>query len=208
MTRVDPVVDFVAFLTRPSYAEPNFMVVLYWMVAIASVAVAVAAARGLPGQTDAVRIARALVRFVIGSMWWQQALWKYPSNLGGLLYWTKQMVDHSAFPIQGAFVANVILPHFEPIGVVVFFVEIAIGISLMLGLLTRLSAFGGALFIGNLWLGLYRVNAEWPWSYAFLILLLAIFAVEGYGRSLGCDALLRGNERLRSRFPSILMRFT
>ena len=208
MTRVDPLVDFAAFLTRPSHDEPNFMIILYWMVAIVSFAVAVIAARAIPRQTDGVQIARALVRFIIGSMWWQQALWKYPSNLGGLLYWTKQMVGHSAFPVQGAFVANVILPHFEPIGVAVFFVEIAIGVSLMLGLLTRLSAFGGALFIGNLWLGLYRVNSEWPWSYAFLILLLAIFAIEGYGRSLGCDALLRGHERLRSWCPKFLLRFT
>jgi uncharacterized membrane protein YphA (DoxX/SURF4 family) len=206
--RVNPFVDAVNFLTGPSYAEPSFMVVLYWIVALASLVVAVAAARIVPGQTRAVHLGRFVVRFIIGSMWWQQALWKYPSNQAGLRYWTEQMAQHAAFGAQAAFVRNVILPNFAPIGVGVFFIEIAIGVSLMLGLLTRLSAFCGALFIANLWVGLYRVDAEWPWSYAFLILLLVIFVFDAYGRSLGCDALLRGEEAFRRRLPAFALRFT
>ena len=206
--RVNPLVDLFAFLTGPSYGEPSFMVILYWIVALTSLGVAVTAALRLPGQTDAVHIARFIVRFIVGSMWWQQALWKYPTDLGGLRYWTEQMAQHSAFEAHGAFVQNFILPHFTPIGVGVFFVEIAIGISLMIGLLTRLSAFGGALFIGNLWIGLYRVDSEWPWSYALIIMILAIFSLEAYGRSLGCDALVRGDESIRRRFPKFALRFT
>ena len=86
-------------------------------------------------------------------------------------------------------------------------IEIAIGVSLMLGLLTRLSAFCGALFIANLWLGLYRVDSEWPWSYVFLILLLALFSLEAFGRSLGCDALAREDAAIRQRVPKFLLRF-
>jgi uncharacterized membrane protein YphA (DoxX/SURF4 family) len=101
----------------------------------------------------------------------------------------------------------VILPHFTPIGVCVFLIEIAIGVSLMLGLLTRLSAFCGALFIGNLWLGLYRVDSEWPWGYVFLILLLALFSLEAFGRSLGCDALAREDAAIHRHVPKFLLRF-
>jgi hypothetical protein len=101
----------------------------------------------------------------------------------------------------------VISPHFRPIGVCVFLVEIAIAVSLMLGILTRLSAFCGALFIANLWLGLYRVDSEWPWAYVFLILLLALFSLEGFGRSLGCDALAREDAAIRQRVPKFLLRF-
>jgi len=75
-------------------------------------------------------------------------------------------------------------------------------------LLTRLSAFGGALFIGNLWLGLYQVEAEWPWSYFFLIMLLAIFCFDAYGRSLGCDALVRGDKTIERRLPKFIRVFT
>jgi uncharacterized membrane protein YphA (DoxX/SURF4 family) len=206
--RVNPFVDLLAFLTGPSYGEPSFMVILYWIVALTSLGVAVTAALRLPGQMDPVHLGRFIVRFIVGSMWWQQALWKFPTDLGGLRYWTEQMAQHSAFEAHSAFVRDVILPNFTPIGVGVFFVEIAIGISLMIGLLTRLSAFGGALFICNLWIGLYRVDSEWPWSYVFLILLLAIFSLEAYGRSLGCDALVRGDKSIGSRFPKFALRFT
>ena len=206
--RINPFTDLLAFLTGPIYGEPGFMVVLYWVVALASLAIAVTAARRLPGQSDGVQITRFVMRFIIGSMWWQQALWKYPTDLGGLRYWTEQMARHAAFEAHGAFVQNVILPYFTPIGVGVFFIELAIGISLMIGLFTRLSALGGALFIANLWLGLYRVDSEWPWSYFLLIMLLVIFSVEAYGRSLGCDALMRGDKAIGMRVPKWLLRFT
>jgi uncharacterized membrane protein YphA (DoxX/SURF4 family) len=206
--RINPVVDLFAFLTRPIYSEPGFMVALYWIVALASLAVAVTAARRLPGQVDGVHIMRFAMRFIVGSMWWQQALWKFPTDLGGLRYWTEQMTQHAAFEAHGAFVQSFVLPYFTPIGVAVFFIELAIGVSLMIGLLTRLSAAGGALFIANLWLGLYRVDSEWPWSYFLLIMLLVIFSVEAYGRALGCDALVRGDKAIGTRFPRWAFRFT
>ena len=117
------------------------------------------------------------------------------------------MAKHVAFSLHRAFVRDVILPHFTPIGICVFLIEIAIGVSLMLGLLTRLSALCGALFITNLWLGLYRVDSEWPWAYVFLILLLVLFSLEAFGRSLGCDALAREDVDIRQRIPKFLLRF-
>jgi uncharacterized membrane protein YphA (DoxX/SURF4 family) len=205
--RVNPIVDFWAFLTGPIYSEPAFMPVLYWIVALVSIGIAVAADLKVDGQASGYHLGRFIVRFIVGSMWWQQALWKFPTDLGGLRYWTEQMAQHAAFSFHQDFVRDVILPHFTPIGVCVFFIEIAIGVSLMLGLLTRLSAFGGALFIANLWLGLYRVDSEWPWSYVFLILLLALFSLEAFGRSLGCDALFREDAAIRKRVPKFLLRF-
>ncbi|MDE2200249.1 MAG: DoxX family membrane protein [Rhodospirillales bacterium] len=206
--RVNPIVDLLAFLAGPSYGEPGFMAPLYWLVAAASLTVALIAMRRVPGQCAGAPIGRFVARFIIGSMWWQQALWKYPTNLDGLRYWTGQMAQHAAFAAHGAFVRDVVLPNLGWLGVGVFFLELAIGVSLMLGLLVRLSAAGGALFIANLWLGLYRVDAEWPWSYFFLILLLVIFSFDAYGRALGCDALIRAGEGWRRRLPGFLMRFT
>jgi uncharacterized membrane protein YphA (DoxX/SURF4 family) len=205
--RINPIVDFWAFLTGPFYGEPFFMTVLYWIVALATLVVAATAARKLEGQWTGFHIGRFIVRFIVGSMWWQQALWKFPTDLGGLQYWTEQMAKHAAFSFHRVFVRDVILPHFTPIGVCVFFIEIAIGVSLMLGLLTRLSAFCGTLFIANLWLGLYRVDSEWPWSYVFLILLLALFSLEAFGRSLGCDALAREDAAISKRVPNFLLPF-
>jgi uncharacterized membrane protein YphA (DoxX/SURF4 family) len=205
--RTNPIADLEAFLTGPFYHEPSWMHFLYWIVALTSLAVAAIAAARVPGQLTVSHVGRFVVRFIVGSMWWQQALWKFPTNLGGLKYWTEQIAAHAAFQLHREFVQNVILPHFTPIGVGVFFIEMLIGISLMVGLLTRLSAFGGALFIANLWLGLYQVETEWPWGYFFLIMLLAIFSFDAYGRSLGCDALVRGEAAIGRRLPRLLRAF-
>jgi hypothetical protein len=47
----------------------------------------------------------------------------------------------------------------------------------------------------NLWLGLYRSSAEWPWTYFFLIIVQIVFLVQRPGRSLGLDAILQRPER-------------
>ena len=54
----------------------------------------------------------------------------------------------------------------------------------------RFFAVIGALQVLNLWLGLYGAPNEWPWSYFFLLLLMLVFALHQYGRSLGIDAIL------------------
>jgi hypothetical protein len=65
--RVNPFWDVFAFLMGPSYGEPAFMAILYWIVALTSLAVAVAVARILPDQISGVHIGRFVVRFILGS---------------------------------------------------------------------------------------------------------------------------------------------
>jgi hypothetical protein len=65
--RVNPFVDLFAFLTRPSYGEPVFMTVLYWIVALTTLAVAITAAVSLQGQTSGYHVGRFIVRFIVGS---------------------------------------------------------------------------------------------------------------------------------------------
>jgi hypothetical protein len=64
------------------------------------------------------------------------------------------------------------------------------GASLILGLFVRFWGFVGALQILNLWLGLYNDYYSWRWTYFLLLLLMLIFAVDRYGRSLGFDAVI------------------
>ena len=78
--------------------------------------------------------------------------------------------------------------------------EVLIGVSLMLGLLTRLGAVLAVLMALNLWLGLYSAPGEWPWTYGFLIIIHLLFVVDPPGRSLGADVMLRQRRRL----PAIL----
>ena len=199
--RVDPITDFATFLTKPFYAEPSFLHYIYWMLAILSLSIAVAAWSRLPGQRRGVNIMRFCVRFLIGSFWWQQSLWKFPTDLGGLRYWTEQEVQHAAFAFQGQLIKAVILPVFQPFAYGVYAFEVIVAVAIMLGLYTRLVSTLGMLLILNLFLGLYRAPQEWPWSYVFLIVIMVIMAVENFGLALGLDAFIeaRSPNARRSR---------
>lgn len=61
---------------------------------------------------------------------------------------------------------------------------------LTIGSIVIAAAFVGTLMAINLWLGLYRSPAEWPWTYFFLIVVQIMLLVHRPGRSLGLDAIL------------------
>ena len=205
--RQDPVTDIFAFLTGPFYNEPDWLHYVYWGLAIISLAIAVAAWRSLPGQARPLNLFRFAVRFLLASFWWQQSLWKFPTDTGGLLYWTQQEVQHPAYAIQGQLIDKLIIPIFQPFAYAVYGFEVLVAVMLFLGLYVRAFSVLGALLILNLYLGLYRVAAEWPWSYAFLIVLMVVMVVESYGMSLGLDAYLasRSPEARRRRAAAMAM---
>lgn len=193
--RPNPFRDVLAFLSKPAWYTGVFDLVL-----IASVLIAVAVWRRDPARRTARHGAVCLLRFLVGAMWWQQSLWKIPPDYGGLVYWMKQVVDHGAVPLQSRIVDQLMIPRIAVFGPVVYLLEVAIGVSLMLGLLTRLGALLGALEAIYLWLGLYSAPGEWPWTYFFLIVIQFLFLIDPPGRSLGADALLGARAR---RFPWI-----
>jgi uncharacterized membrane protein YphA (DoxX/SURF4 family) len=202
----NPLSDVTAFLTTPSW-----MIGVFWLLLLASVVIAVYAWSKIPEQRTGHNLAAWLFRFVIGAFWWQQSLWKLPPyytdqpqepfGTTGLAYWMGLMGKHAAIPLQADFVNNIVLPHFYLFAPVVYALEVLTGVSLMLGAFVRLWAVIGALQILNLWLGLYSAPGEWPWTYFFLTLLMLMFALDHYGRSLGIDAILRGRAPERQRRP-------
>lgn len=182
--RPNPLHDVLAFLSAPSWTTLAF-----WLLLVASILLAVAAWRGDATQRSAHHILIWFIRLVIGAMWWQQSLWKIPPNFDGLRYWMQQMVEHAAIPLQGELVADVVLLNIQIFGPIVYATEVFIGVSLMLGIVTRLGALLGFLMALNLWLGLYSAPNEWPWTYAFLAILQLGFLVDPPGHSLGADVI-------------------
>jgi hypothetical protein len=199
----DPATDIIAFLTKPAWYTWVF-----WLLLIASAAIAAYVAARIPEQRSGRHVARWLFRLVIGAMWWQQTLWKLPPyytdqpdapfGTTGLANWMKIMGQHASIPLQADFVNNIVLPNFYWFAPLVYLAELLTALSLMLGAFVGLFGIIGALQIVNLWLGLYSAPHEWPWTYFFLIVLQLIFAFGYYGRSLGVDALLATRAR-RSR---------
>ena len=198
----DPISDVVTFLRQPGLTTGVF-----WLLALASVVIAVYAFSTIPSQRRASHICDWGFRFLIGCMWWQQTLWKLPPYYTdhpeqpfgetGLAYWMGVMGRSAAIPAQADFVNNIVLPHFYLFAPIVYALEVLTAASLLLGLYVRLWGMIGALQVLNLWLGLYSAPGEWPWTYFFLLLLQLVFAVDQYGRSLGVDAILTAHRPAR-----------
>jgi uncharacterized membrane protein YphA (DoxX/SURF4 family) len=181
-------------------STPNTVTAIFWLLLLGSLAAAVAAWRADPAQRMGRQIGLWLLRLLIGSMWWQQSLWKIPPNYDGLIYWMKQMVDHASIPLQSRLVQDVVLPNIGLFGPLVYAAEVLIGVSLMLGFLTRVGALLGLGMALNLWLGLYSAPGEWPWTYGFLVIIQCYYVLGPPGRSLGIDVVLR----VRHRLPVVL----
>ncbi|MGH7109276.1 MAG: hypothetical protein ACREFK_02490 [Stellaceae bacterium] len=190
----NPYSDVIAFLAKPGWPYHVF-----WILLIVSALIAVIAFAAIPAQRRGRHVANWLFRVVIGAMWWQQSLWKLPPFYTdhpdkplttGLYYWTKLMGKHAAIPAQADFVNHIVLPNFYLFAPIIYSLEVLIAVSLILGVFVRFWGIIGALYILNLWLGLYNAPSEWPWTYFFLFVLQLIFVVHRYGRSLGVDALV------------------
>jgi uncharacterized membrane protein YphA (DoxX/SURF4 family) len=199
----NPISHVIEFLTQPAWPTA-----VYWLLMLASVAVAVYALVTSENQRTVRDIGSWACRFVIGSMWWQQSLWKIPPYYtdqpsrpmdSGLAYWVTEMGKSAWIPWQADFVNDIVLPYFHFFAPIVYGLEVLTAISLMLGLFVRFWSVIGALQIINIWLGLYDAPGEWPWTYFFLIVLQVVFAIDQYGRRLGVDGLIAAHhERTRA----------
>jgi uncharacterized membrane protein YphA (DoxX/SURF4 family) len=191
----NPLSDTIAFLLKPGWPTPVF-----WLLLLGSIAIAAYVYRTVPGQQSVEHIGNWLFRLLIGCMWWQQTLWKLPPyytdrphqpfGKTGLANWMIILSKSAAIPAQADFVKSIVLPHFYLFAPVVYSLEVLTAVSLILGLGVRFWGVIGALQILNLWLGLYNAYGEWPWTYFFLMVLMLIFALHRYGRSLGVDAII------------------
>jgi uncharacterized membrane protein YphA (DoxX/SURF4 family) len=184
--RPNPLNDAVHFLTQSNWFTPVF-----WLLLLASIAIAAVVWQRDPGQRTARGLGIWGLRVLMGTMWWQQTLWKIPPNFDGLKFWMQQEADHAAIALQAALVRNIVLPNLAVFGPLVYLVELIIGVTLLLGLFSRAGALLGLLMGLNLWLGLYSADNEWPWTYMFLVMIQAWFVIDPPGRVLGADVLLR-----------------
>src|SRR6516165_5988980 len=206
----DPINDVLEFLQQPAWTTG-----IFWLLGFVSLVTAVYAFVTIPSQRRVTHIFDWAFRFLIGTMWWQQTLWKLPPSYTdhpeqpfgetGLAYWMGLMGKHAAIPLQADFVNNIVLPHFYLFAPIVYGLEVLTAVSLILGLFVRFWGIIGALQILNLWLGLYSAQGEWPWTYFFLLVLMLIFALHRYGRRLGFDAIILARSRSRSILGRIFL---
>jgi hypothetical protein len=196
----NPITDVLHFLTATTsdYLHQGnwryLILALFWALLLASFAIVLQNWREDSEQRSGRHLGICLVRMLIGCMWFQGMLWKLPLPVsGGLQYWTQQESTGAAFEFHRTFMTDVVLPHMTTFGPIVFLAELVFAGSMLLGLSVRLVGVLAVAYTLQLWLGLYGISSEWPWTYMFLALLMFLFALEGAGRSLGLDAWLRRN---------------
>jgi uncharacterized membrane protein YphA (DoxX/SURF4 family) len=138
----------------------------------------------------------AVARILYGVLWWQQSKWKVPSDDfgrksgGGLWYWVHQEIQYPTVQVYRTFLTDVMLPHWTLFGYLTLVTETFIGVTLVLGLFTRLGALVAFGMAANITVGILSVPHEWGWTYTMLILLAALILLTGPGRVLGVDAWL------------------
>ncbi len=148
-----------------------------------------------------------ITRLVIGWMWFEQTTWKIPPTFGcpanfaftqninaptsGLCDFIGRQATYGAIAPYKAFLTGFVMPNIQLIGWGVYLAELAIAISLIFGILTRLGGILGALQGVNLLIGFIGVPQEWHWTYLFLIFINLTLAVFAAGRKLGVDYYLR-----------------
>jgi TQO small subunit DoxD len=148
--------------------------------------------RSLPG------LSIGLFRVMFGLLWLDMALQKAPwvtnpqgQRFGWLASWIWTEMQHPTFGLYQAFLEHAVWPHFTFFGYLTFCVEMALGVSLLLGLLTVLSGIGGALWQLNIALGSFAVPGEWYWHWPLLIAPHLVFAHSRAGRVVGLDLFLQ-----------------
>jgi hypothetical protein len=180
------------------------LVALFLGLLLGGIVIAVRNWREDPEQRTAAHLGTWFARTLIGCMWFQGSLWKLPffTTENGLFFWTKQMIENSAFDWHRDLVEHVLIPGFIILDPIVYLAELTFAASLILGLGVRLIGLLAILFVLNLWIGLYRHPAEWPWNYVFLAFLMGGFSLQAAGRSLGLDAIIRRRTALTSALPA------
>ena len=84
------------------------------------------------------------------------------------------------------------IPNWSFFGWMTLITETFIGVTLILGLFTRLGSLVALGMAVNITIGILSVPHEWGWTYTMLITLPALFLLTGAGRSFGLDGFLVG----------------
>lgn len=196
--KTNPFYDTWLFLLGRTGDHNNAGVFFSWVITLGFLALIAASLwiawtnwRDDSKQRTVEHLGTFVMRFFIGTMWFQGSLWKLPLPIsGGLEGWTRQLAEHAAFSFHSWIATNIFLPALVVINPIVYLTELSLAISFMLGFLVRPMAAIGMLFTLHLWLGLYKHPGEWPWLYIFLVFVQSFFLMHRAGKSLGLDALL------------------
>jgi len=148
----------------------------------------------------------AIVRIATGVIFFAEGFSKITGEFvrGGFAESAREMAAGKAWPFWSHFLRAVVIPNASGFGWFFALAELALGVALVLGVLTRAAAIGGILLMVILLLGQTDLGkggwAQWvtaglPTKFALLLLWLLFLADAG--RTWGIDARFRRRPRPR-----------
>lgn len=115
-------------------------------------------------------LALAVLRIAIGALFLIFAQYKVFGTQftlhGGFQFWINRFLEDGAYPFMKPILKNFVLAHATPLAFFVAYGELAIGISLVTGLLVRASSFFGLIFMLSLLFSSNYPGSQAPfWQY-------------------------------------------
>ncbi len=121
-------------------------------------------------------------------------------NRGTAQFIANEASSRTMFAPLGAFYQGVVLPNWGFFSVFLTVAELAAGLALLFGLLTRAAALGTLLLIAPIWmLYLFSDLTQYLWTYPVDLVPLALLAIVPAGRTWGFDGRLAA--RFGDRWP-------
>ncbi len=153
--------------------------------------------------------ALAIGRIALGAYWLWEQHWKLPPEFGvhdarGLMFSFQSSIDHPTLGLYRTFLQDVVVPNFYVFGWLVFVTETVIGLSLVLGLLTRAGGVLGTLQSVNLLIA-QGATEEGPWLYLGLIAANLAVVLTPSNRELSLDRRLAPKPRAFSDGSGIIV---
>lgn len=145
----------------------------------------------------------ALLRILLGILFiatWVENLDKDLYTPDGLQGFLEYQLNEDSLPWYESFIRDIIIPMRDVFAPFQLVSELALGLLLLIGLLTRPAALAGFFFVLNTYL-ISIGTGEWAWSYYMILASLALVGVTGAGQVIGVDTYLR------SRYDNVLERF-
>ncbi len=136
----------------------------------------------------------ATARIAVGAYWLYEQHWKLPPDFGlhdarGLMFAFQQSIQYPVFAAYAELLQKVIVPHFHLFAWLLGIAEVAIGLSLVLGVFTRLGALLGVLQAVNLLIAQAR-TPEGPWIYIAILVANLFVLLTPSNRRFSVDMLL------------------
>ena len=162
--------------------------------------------RFLPSEPSAPLWPIALARVLLGLLWLGALRWKLPPDFDpgserGIEEWLELAVEHAVVPGYGSLVDSLLLPNVTAVSWLVFLAELAVGVSLLLGIFARSGSLLGLALSVNLAALFIAVPGEWPWSYLMLIMWHGTLLMSDPGRQWGFDQVRRRASAILAGVP-------